>query len=98
MQENTEQQKRLWFKAKCYGWGWTPATWQGWAVTLAYAAVIIAAALTIDESSPSREVIFTFALPVTLASLAMIRICYAKGESPRWRWGEGKKGPEAPKE
>jgi hypothetical protein len=24
------QDKRLWFRARRFGWGWTPITWQGW--------------------------------------------------------------------
>jgi len=24
--------KRYWFKAKMYGWGWTPVKWQDWLV------------------------------------------------------------------
>jgi len=33
---------KLWFKAKRYGWGWTPACWQGWLVLGVYFAVLIA--------------------------------------------------------
>lgn len=25
---------KLWFKAKNYGWGWYPVTWEGWTVTI----------------------------------------------------------------
>lgn len=77
----------FWFKRKIYGWGWTPATWQGWAVTGVYVASLILFAATIDEQSPTREVVFTFALPVTILTLVFIRICYAKGEKPKWHWG-----------
>jgi hypothetical protein len=28
---------KLWFKAKNYGWGWYPITWQGWLITGLYA-------------------------------------------------------------
>jgi hypothetical protein len=24
--------EKLWFRAKRYGWGWTPTSWQGWLV------------------------------------------------------------------
>jgi hypothetical protein len=27
---------RLWFRARSYGWGWTPATVEGWLVMLAF--------------------------------------------------------------
>lgn len=76
-----------WFKAKCYGWGWTPATWQGWLIALSYLVLVVLCALTIDENSLPREVAFTFALPVTLLTITLIRICYKKGEKPRWQWG-----------
>lgn len=81
------ENNKLWFKRKTYGWGWTPITWQGWVCVLVYILAIIAFALTIDENSSPREVAFTFALPVVLLTLTMFRIGYAKGEKPRWQWG-----------
>ncbi len=78
----------LWFKRKLYGWGWTPVTWQGWLTIGVWFVVVMTFALTIDESSPPREVFFTFLMPITFVTLALIRVCYAKGEPPRWQWGE----------
>ncbi len=68
--------QKLWFKRKLYGWGWTPAAWQGWLVIVVYVALLVAFSLTIDENSPPREVMFTFILPVMLLTIALIRICY----------------------
>ncbi len=79
--------KKLWFKRKHYGWGWYPATWQGWIVTLIYIILIVVFAKTIDENSPVREIFFTFLLPVTLLTIAFIKIAYKKGEKPKWQWG-----------
>lgn len=76
-----------WFKRKLYGWGWAPATWQGWAVTFVYVAVSIFFVLTIDETSPNSEVAFTFFLPFVLLTIMFLRICYKKGEKPKWQWG-----------
>ncbi len=76
-----------WFKAKLYGWGWDPATWQGWLVILGYVVAVALFALTIDESSPPREIMFTFILPTVLLTATLLRICYKKGEKPRWQWG-----------
>ena len=76
-----------WFKRKLYGWGWTPARWQGWVVLVVYIIGVMAFAFTIDENSPSREVMFTGILPIILLTIALIRICYKKGEKPRWQWG-----------
>lgn len=79
--------KGYWFKAKLYGWGWVPATWQGWLITLVYLIAVLFFALTIDTKSPVREIVFTFVLPVALLTITFIRICYKKGENPNWNWG-----------
>jgi len=84
-------QDKFWFKRKWYGWGWYPATWQGWAVTLAYLVLMLFFSFTIDEASPAREVWFTFIIPATLLTIVFIRIAYKKGEKPMWQWGKPKK-------
>ena len=30
-----------WFRPKRFGFGWTPATWEGWVVTAAVAALAV---------------------------------------------------------
>lgn len=81
------EEKKLWFKAKRYGWGWYPVTWQGWAVTLGYIIILFAFVSTIDEKSPTKEVSLMFFLPVAILTAALLVICYKKGEKPSWRWG-----------
>jgi len=76
-----------WFKRKLFGWGWTPATWQGWSITGLYLVLIIVLACTIDKFSSREEVMFTFILPAVLLSITLIRICYKTGEKPKWQWG-----------
>ncbi len=76
-----------WFKRKAFGWGWTPVKWQGWVVVGAYIAVLLFLALTIDENSPPRELAFTFLIPAVFITIVFIRICYKKGEKPKWTWG-----------
>lgn len=83
-----------WFKAKWYGWGWTPARWEGWVITFVYVALLILSGLTIDENSSNREVAFTFFIPVGILTALFIRIAYKKGEPPHWRWGYPEKGKE----
>lgn len=80
-----------WFKRKLYGWGWTPVRWQGWVVIALYVLAIVLFSLTIDDNSPTREVAFTFILPVVFLTALLIRICYKKGEKPRWQWGLDRK-------
>ena len=76
-----------WFKRKLFGWGWTPVKWQGWLIILIYIAGLLFFAFTIDSQSTNREIVFTFILPIILLTITLIRICYKKGEKPKWMWG-----------
>jgi hypothetical protein len=49
--------KKAWFGPKKYlGWGWSPRTWQGWAVT-AVTVVLLIASLTF-LGNPTRYIAF----------------------------------------
>jgi uncharacterized membrane protein YhaH (DUF805 family) len=81
MQKNT---KPYWFPAKRYGWGWgLPSAWQGWVVFIIFIGVvsILPAIVRPDDNMP------LFLLAMTSAVAVLIAICYAKGEPPKWRWG-----------
>jgi hypothetical protein len=74
-----------WFPAKRYGWGWgLPSCWQGWGVLVTYFGLI---ALDIRLVPPVQGP-FTFALFVALLSVALVAVCWLKGDPPRWRWGK----------
>ena len=75
---------RYWFRAKRYGWGWgLPLTWEGWTVTIVWLALFVAGAILTVQVNWWLYVTF---LLVMLA--AIIAVCFAKGEPPRWRWGQ----------
>ena len=77
-----------WFKARLYGWGWTPATKEGWLVLLVYLLVIIGPGLFAERFIQSGEEFLTWFLPlIVIATALLIWICYTKGEKPRWKWG-----------
>lgn len=79
-----QQDKSYWFPAKRYGWGWgVPICWQGWAVLAAYLAVIVAAGA--ELAAKGHMAAFNGAVVIT--TIALIAICWIKGEPPRWRWG-----------
>ena len=81
--------KTFWFKAKTYGWGWTPATWQGWTVTIVYiAAVCGAAAVFVRHRSAAGWVAYFSS--IAIATVLLVIVCYKTGEKPAWRWGERK--------
>ena len=73
-----------WFPAKRYGWGWSlPACWQGWAVMLAYAALVFLACLMLSTGDKVASGVL-----LALSTAALFVICLAKGEPPRWRWSD----------
>ncbi len=78
-----------WFKAKLYGWGWTPVKWQGWAVVIAFIFLSILNFNRLDYSSHSASDTLINFLPQTfILVIILILICYKKGEKPRWQWGK----------
>jgi hypothetical protein len=79
---------KLWFRAKQYGWGWYPVTWQGWSVLVLYIVALFAATYCIDAGvvSTPRSVL-SFGIIITVLTVFLIIICYATGETPKWRWG-----------
>lgn len=79
--------KGYWFKAKLYGWGWVPVTWQGWLIILVYLLAIMLFSWTLDKNSPPRDAFFTFILPIFLLTMMLICVCYKYGEKPHWQWG-----------
>ncbi len=80
-----EPARKYWFPAKRYGWGWgLPTTWQGWVVMIVWTLVVAAVTPLLRPSEhPARLALF-----VGVMVAVLVAICYAKGEPPRWRWGE----------
>lgn len=77
-----------WFKAKKYGWGWYPATWQGWAITIGYLLIVLNNAARIDARAQSAsDGLINFLPETVVVTILLIIICYKTGEKPRWRWG-----------
>ena len=73
----------LWFRAKRYGWGWTPATWQGWAVTVLFVVGFTAWLAWWVEGD--RDALGL--LPLVALTLGLLLVSWKKGERPRWQWG-----------
>jgi hypothetical protein len=80
--------KRYWFKAKLHGWGWTPATWEGYLTLILYALFIVRMFYQIDKNSHSvSDTLLNFIPNTILLTFMLIVFCYFKGEEPRFRWG-----------
>lgn len=79
-----------WFKRRRYGWGWFPITWQGWSVVGLYILIIAAGATAFtdapQDSANLESALYSFIL--VASTISLIRVGYAKGPVPRWRWGK----------
>jgi hypothetical protein len=83
---------RLWFRARSYGWGWTPMTLEGWLVIFAFlVAVGIITGLYIyrmQHGASHGTAMLVFLLAIGILTGLLIAVCWVTGERPRWRWGE----------
>ncbi|TPG53023.1 hypothetical protein [Sphingomonas glacialis] len=70
-----------WFVPKMFGIGVKPATWQGWAITIGFAAVLIADIRLVHERI--AQVGIGIALVVMFTAIAVRK---TRG-GVRWRWG-----------
>jgi hypothetical protein len=83
--------KNLWFKRKLYGWGWVPVSWQGRLTILAFVTFQIWNFFRLDVVSHSNsDTLRPFLIQTLFATIILIAICYWKGETPAWQWGNKK--------
>ncbi len=79
--------EKKWFRAKLFGWGWTPARWQGWLTIIIFAGLIgFNSALSLHDVQV-EGVDRKFVIITILLIAALIFICIKTGERPRWQWG-----------
>ncbi len=78
-------QPPYWFPAKRYGWGWGfPSSWQGWLVLAGFFVLLGTAGYVFR---PSQNLPAFLGCTVVLV-IALLAICFARGEPPAWRWGK----------
>jgi uncharacterized membrane protein HdeD (DUF308 family) len=78
---------QYWFKPKRYGYGATPITWQGWAVTLGIVAAMVAVSLYLrlnERHDWALALLIAFDV-LALGALFVISRRKTDGEW-RWRW------------
>ncbi len=84
--------KKYWFKAKNYGWGWYPATWQGWLMLGIYLILFVKLITNIDTHTlPPNDTIVRVLPAIYILTILLLIICALTGEKPEWRWGPPKK-------
>ena len=80
--------KKLWFKAKEYGWGWYPSSYEGWFILLLFITLNFFNFFRFYlMTNPYPQFILEFVIESLFMSVILILICFIKGEKPRWRWG-----------
>ncbi len=85
--------ERYWFKAKRYGYGWYPATWEGWLVLAVWVVAFFRLTNFFAEqmrATGNAANLYWFVPLLVLISGALWWVSWLKGEPARWRWG-GKK-------
>jgi hypothetical protein len=75
-----------WFKPKRYGYGATPTTWQGWAMTLGTVFVMVAVSFYLRLTGQSLWALLAFDV-LALGTLALVSRNKTDGEW-RWRWDD----------
>jgi uncharacterized membrane protein len=81
--------KKLWFKAKKYGWGWYPSSWQGVVILLVYISYMVYRTLALNKLfDTGSSFAFRFFFEMIIPTFVLIVICYCTGEKPRWQWGD----------
>jgi len=85
--------KEIWFKAKHYGFGWYPCTWQGWIISGIFIFSILISSFIIDNSfkSESTKMIVLYIEMIIFISI-LLYIGKSKGEKLGWRWGNKQYG------
>lgn len=71
----------LWFKRKTYGYGWTPTTWQGWAVIIIW---LISFYFVITGLNSELVKLVS----ILILTGILIFVSCKKGEKPKWQWGK----------
>lgn len=80
--------KGYWFKRKLYGWGWTPATREGWLVLFGYIAFVLSVILCVEKRALSLFDDKTALGMIVGATMLFIVIAWRTGESLHWQWGK----------
>jgi len=82
---------RYWFRPKRYGYGATPVTWEGWALTVGVVAAVamptVVMNLLVDRTNVGAWL--AWAAFILIAVFWMVRISRQRTDGEwRWRWGQ----------
>lgn len=90
------RERGYWFKAKEYGYGWMPVTWQGWLVTFFFTLLLLRDILLVlsDMSEYNGRYVLPYLvetiIPFILYTTIFLFLTIKAGEPAKWRWGNKK--------
>ena len=88
---SSQPKKTYWFVRKSYGWGWTPATREGWFVVLAHIVLLLVWAQVLLKGHTNEQwSVAYFVIAVFAQTGVLVLIAWRTGEPPAWRWGRKK--------
>ena len=80
---------RYWFRPRRYGYGATPVTWEGWALTVAVAAIVAisVAAMNLLADRANFAMWIAWAAIIAAVVVSFVRISRQRTDGEwRWRW------------
>ena len=80
-----------WFRPRRYGYGATPVTWEGWALTVGVAGVVILSIVAMNLLADRSNVVAWLVWVVFVAVVAFLMVQISRQRTDgewRWRWGQ----------
>ena len=72
-----------WFAPKRYGFGSVPITWQGWAITIGYVAIVTPVSVAL-----ARHPVQLIAALIPISTVFFVICARTTRGGWGWRWGE----------
>jgi hypothetical protein len=80
--------KGYWFKRKLYGWGWTPATKEGWTIIGGYLLLVVGLVYGYEKNIGIHVKPIEFLGLLVASVVCLVLVAWHTGESPKWQWGK----------
>jgi uncharacterized membrane protein len=78
-----------WFRPRRYGYGATPVTWEGWALTVGVAGVVILSIVAMNLLADRSNVVAWLVWAVFVAAVAFLMVQISRQRTDgEWRWSQ----------